>query len=221
MLSAQMRSGLAADGLLYTGGCAIVAAPLAGVAVVASRRAASLTTGRCRWDGLYAALTLVIAAVTFATTSSVITFAWRQGQADATAFVLQSHLTLLAVVLALAAWGALCAAWCENLLDAAAFSLVTAIVAACGMLVAGATVGELPQGMIALGLYANPFVVITSAAQIDVVRMDLLYRISPLAHMRFEYPAWESACGWYLVVACVCFLGLTLKCRIPQPVSTT
>jgi len=39
-------------------------------------------------------------------------------------------------------------------------------------------------------LIASPIVSAASAADVDLLRTDLLYRISPLAHGRFDYPAW-------------------------------
>ena len=123
------------------------------------------------------------------------------------------------MALALAAWGALCGVFSDPL-DAAAFSLIVVLVAAGGLLVAGASVADLPRRLVALALTASPLVVIASAANIDIVRMDLLYQISPLAHMQVDYPPGTRervvSRSWVL-----CFLGLTLKFRTRQSVSTT
>jgi hypothetical protein len=217
--SAPLRSGFAADGLFYTGACAIVAAPLLGVFVVAGQRDPSRTAGGP--NALCASLGLAIAVLMFVMTSGLVTVSWRLGQPDANAFAVQSHLILLAVTLALSAWGALCAAWCRNPLDAVALSFVTVGVLSGGILVAGGVVAELPQTMIELALIASPLVAVASAAHVDLVRMDVLYQISPLAHMRFDYPAWETACGLYLMLASVCLLGLIWRCRILQAASVT
>jgi hypothetical protein len=218
-LSAPLRSGLAADGFFYTGACAIVAAPLVGVFVVAGQRHPSTTASRP--NALCASLTLAIAVLMLVMTSGLVTVLWRLGQPDANAFAVQSHLILLAVTLALSSWGALCAAWCRNPLDAVALSLVTVGMISGGVLVAGGLVAELPQTMIELALIASPLVAVASGAHIDLVRMDVLYQISPLAHMRFDYPAWETACRLYLMLASGCFLGLIWRCRIRQSVSVT
>ena len=103
----------------------------------------------------------------------------------------------------------------------AAFSLVITLTAAGGLLVSGAVVADLPRPMIALGLVASPLVVIASAAQIDIVRMDLLYQISPLAHVQIDYPVWHRASAWYLALALTCFLTLTLKFRTWHSASAT
>jgi hypothetical protein len=175
----------------------------------------------CGPNAFDAGLTLAIAVFIFVMTSGLVTVLWRLGQAGANAFAVQSHFILLAVTLALSAWGAMCAAWCRNPLDAVALSLVTVAMISGGILVVGSVVGEVPQAMIEFALLASPLVVVASAAHIDLVRMDVLYQISPLAHMRFDYPGWESACGLYLLLASACFLGLTWRCRNLQTASVT
>jgi hypothetical protein len=219
-IPAPLRWALAADALLYVAGCVLVAAPVAGVAVSAHRKAAAAAP-RAMADGVRIAWPLLIAVLLFAASSSLFAFGWRFGHEDATAFVGRSHTTLIAVALALAAWGALCGAWFSDPLDAAAFSLVIALAAAGGLLVSGAAVADLPRPMIALGLIASPLVVIASAAQIDIVRMDLLYQISPLAHVQIDYPVWHRASAWYLSLAFVCFFTLTLKFRTWQSASAS
>jgi hypothetical protein len=57
-------------------------------------------------------------------------------------------------------------------------------------------------------LTASPFVAVATAAQIDVVRLETFYQISPLAHMRVDYPSWQTVCGWYLAVGCLCCIGV-------------
>jgi len=222
-MAEPIRRSLAADAMLHTAGCAIVAAPLAGVAAVARRRLVSEDGGLTgNLTGVVPALT--IAAALFTTVSSVISMMWLAGQPGATSLVVQAHATVLSVALALAGWGALCAAWFRDPLDAAGCSLVTVLVAACGLLVGGATVSDLSPTTLSWGLTASPLMVIASAAQIDLVRMDVLYQISPLAHIQFEYPSWQRACASYTAVAFACFLAFRSKSRTwfanPRPERT-
>lgn len=212
-LSTPLRWSLAADAVLYTACCAIVAAPFAGV-VVATKQAADT-----RADRVGPARPLAIAVLLFAIGSGLLTFVWSAGREDAVAFVLRSHATLLAVTLTLAGGGGVCAALLRDPLDAAAVSLAAALLAAGGLLVAGAPVADVPESLLAFGLAANPLVLVASAAHIDIVRMDLLYQISPLAHMRMNYPGWYGACAGYLAVALACFAGLTWKHRSWQSAS--
>jgi len=205
-LAAPVRWSLAADGVLFTTACAIVCAPVVGAAVAARHRA---NTGTAR----SLAIPLVAAVLLFAGVSAVLTLGWRLGQPDALGFVMRSHVTLTAVSAALVALGALCAALFRNPLDAAGASLLVSLGASGGLLVGGASVADLPRLVIAAGLTASPLVAMASAAQIDIVRSDLLYQISPLAHMQIDYPTWSLATACYLAVVCVCVLSLTATDR--------
>ncbi len=215
-----VRWSLAADAMLYTAGCAIVAAPIAGVAAAAGGRPDGRGDGRAS-QALHAALTAAVACALFTSMSALLSIAWRIGQPDTVGLVVQSHATMLSVGLALAAWGALSGTLFRDPLDAAACSALVSLTAAGGLLVAGAPVAELPRSMLAWGLTASPLVVIASASHIDIVRTDLLYQISPLAHIQFDYPTWSRACAWYLAFALLCFAGMTFKPRTWHPASAT
>lgn len=202
-LTAGGRRGLAADALLYIAGALIVAAPIAGVAASSGGRAAG---------GIAASLSGAV--VSFATASAVMTLiGWGQVDDAARTFVATSHITLAAVGLALVAFGALCGVVFGDALDAAAVSLSTVLIAAGGLLVAGAAVGDLPRHVIHGLMTASPLIVITAAAEIDIVRMGLPYQISPLAHLQVDYPTWHIACGSYLAVAALCFVGVSRRVR--------
>jgi hypothetical protein len=101
----------------------------------------------------------------------------------------------------------------RDTLDAAAVSLVVTVLAAGGVLVGGTAIADAPQRALEAGLLASPFVAAATAAQIDVVRLETFYQISPLAHMHVDYPSWQAACGWYLAVGCVFFVGVTRRLR--------
>jgi hypothetical protein len=103
-------------------------------------------------------------------------------------------------------------------MDAAGVSLLLSLIASGGLLVGGASVGDLPRLVIAAGLVASPLVAMASAAQIDIVRSDLLYQISPLAHIQIDYPTWSLATVCYLAAACVFVLSLTATARRVAPV---
>jgi len=49
-------------------------------------------------------------------------------------------------------------------------------------------------------LLSNPLVAVTSAAGIDLMHIDTIYRTSPLAHRGVAVPAWTTACLVYAVV---------------------
>jgi hypothetical protein len=196
-----LRWSLAADGVLFTTAAIVVAAPVAGVAIGAS-------SGR---PLVRRVIDFTVSAMVCAAMSSLMTFAWVAGREDAVAFTAQSHLTLFAVTLALAAGGALCAALFRHPLDAAAVALVSSLVAAGGLLVAGSSMADVPRSVIAIALTASPVFAVASAAHIDIVRMDVPYQISPLAHMQMAYPEWASTSAWYLAGAALACAGLAWK----------
>ena len=209
-----LRWALAPDALLNSAGAVLVTTPVAAVALASRYRSA-----RPRPAAWRVAVRIVGAVLLLTAVSGVLTFAWTAGRDDATLFVARSHLTLAAVALALGAWGALCGAWFRDQLDAAAVSFVVPLIAAVGLLVGGASVADFPRPVVAVALAASPIVAVASAAHVDIVRMDLLYQISPLAHMQMDYPQWYSASGGYLAIAAVCFTGFTRKFRTSLPPS--
>jgi hypothetical protein len=62
-------------------------------------------------------------------------------------------------------------------------------------------------------LSLSPIVSVASAVNVDLLRTDLLYRISPLAHLRFEYPVWYSPLLLYGVVLLVSVAGTARSLR--------
>jgi hypothetical protein len=175
------------DALLYSAVCIVVAAPLAGVAVASARRPA-----------LESARRLAGATAIFAAVSAVLTIARLGIDAEALRFVATAHAVLGSVTLALAALGAWLGTLFRDPLDAAAVAVTAALAAAYGVLVAGAPVGELSAPILKAALLASPVLTVATAAQVDLVRSDIWYQISPLAHVRLEYPAWSTVCGVYL-----------------------
>lgn len=202
---------LAADALLYTSAALVIAAPIAAVA------ATKIEQSSARDRGILVIRTIGIWVLLFTAVSASLTaFAWG-GTEGALTFVATSHATIAAVAFALSALGAYCSTVWRDALDAAAISLVVALVAAGGLLVAGASIADASPRALQAGLLASPFVAAATASQIDVVRLETLYQISPLAHMHVDYPSWQAACGWYLAVGCVLFIGVTRRLRNWRP----
>jgi hypothetical protein len=161
----------------------VVAAPLCGVAFVSRR-----------FRGARSAAALFAALLVASSASTLASWGWSSGVMRV---VLLSHAILAVTGLALAALGAWVGSTFSDPLDAAAFSTGIALVAALGLFAAGPLVADLPTVIVNAALSANPLVTTAAAANVDLLRTDLLYRTSPLAHRRFEYPAWYSAFIWY------------------------
>jgi hypothetical protein len=217
-MSAATKRSLAADALLFTIGTVVVFAPLAGV-VVAARvrdRDDSQEAGGARqttWT-LAAAMALLVAS-----SALLMVVGWEHTDAAALRLVATSHATVFAVALALAGFGAVCGVTFRDSLDAAGCSLSVVLVAAGGLLVAGALLADVPRALIEVAVAASPFVTMASAAHIDVVRMSVPYQMSPLARIQVQYPAWHLAFAGYLAVAAVCFVVVSVQARSWQLMS--
>jgi len=198
------------DALLYSAACVVVAAPLAGVAVAAGQPPRTLDRGR--QPAMDTVRRLTIATLVFCAVSASLTVARLGLDADTLRFVAASHAVLASATVALSALGALFGTVFRDPLDAAAVSVTVALAAAYGVLVAGAPVGELPPPMLKAALLASPVMTVATAAHVDLVRTDIWYQISPLAHIRLEYPAWSTVCGSYLLAGGAGFLA-AMWCR--------
>lgn len=192
-LTASLVRGLTPDAVLYTAVCVVIAAPIAGVAVASHRR-------------------LLIATAVFCAMSAGLSVARLGVDIDALRLVAISHAVLASAALALAGLGAWLGSVLRDPLDAAAIALTVAVTAAYGVLVAGAPVGELSPPMLKAALLASPVMSVATAAHVDLVRSDIWYQISPLAHVHLEYPAWTTVCGSYLAAGGAGFLA-TMWCR--------
>ena len=192
-VTAALVRGVTPDALLYTAVCVVIAAPIAGVVVRSNRQ-------------------LLIATAVFCAVSAALTLARLALDADTLRFVATSHAVLASVTLALAALGAWLGSVLRDPLDAAALALVIALTAAYGVLVAGAPVGAMPPLMLKAALLASPVMSVATAAHVDLVRSDIWYQISPLAHVHLEYPAWTTVCGSYLLAGGAGFAA-TMCCR--------
>jgi hypothetical protein len=210
--------GMLPDALLYSAWALVVGAPLIGVSVVSTLRKKNdahplFASSQLPLIARYLGQSFVAVVAPFVSVSAIFFMAAWGTDRDALTFVLTSHAVLAAAALSLVAFGGLCAAVCADVLDAAACAVCVVLVATAGVLVAGAAVADAPRVLVDAALTASPIVTIASAANVDVVRMDVLYQISPLSHIGFEYPAWYSACGWYLFAASACLIGTSLKMR--------
>jgi len=115
------------------------------------------------------------------------------------------YVTLAVAALAMSTVGAAAGEWLEHPLDAAACALMVCLVAGMGPLAAGPLLDGASTAVVNAALSASPVVAVASAADIDLFRGEPLYRFSPIAHSQFDYPAWPTACLWYVAVAVACF----------------
>jgi hypothetical protein len=218
-LSQPMVRRVMSDTLVLESLIVVLVAPLAGVGVVRRRLQSSGPVGALgrAWDSVSP---LALAIGVFVVVSAFVAASAFGFAADAARVIVVSHLTLGAAALALGALGAFCALVFRDVLDAAACSASIAIVSACGVIVAGAPIRDLPTPLLNAALLASPVVATASAANIDIFRSELLYQISPVAHRLFEYPAWYTASALYVLVATLVFGGMVIKVRLANTTPT-
>jgi hypothetical protein len=125
-----------------------------------------------------------------------------------------THLTLAAAAIALAGLGAWCGSTFRDPLDAAACSVTAALIATCGLFFLGSLSADLPTPVVNAALLANPIVAVASAANIDLLRFEFLYQISPIAHRRFDYPAWHLAVAFFALVSLMAAAGVARARRL-------
>ena len=171
--------------LLWEAAAVAIIAPLAGVALAGRgfRGLRRATIALALLGGVSASYAVLVARVPWET-------------------AMAAHLTLGTAAVALAMLGAWCGSTFRDPLDAGACSVAAALIATCGLFSLGSLSADLPTPVVNAALLANPIVAVASAADIDLLRFEFLYQISPIAHRRFDYPA------WYLAVACFSSVSL-------------
>ena len=115
--------------------------------------------------------------------------------------LLAAHVTLGAAALALAMVGVLASATFRDVLDGAGVSMSVGAIAGLGILLIGPPAADIPTPALNAVLLASPIVATAAAANIDLLRTPTLYRLSPIAHTRFDYPEWYVATAAYLLTA--------------------
>jgi hypothetical protein len=119
--------------------------------------------------------------------------------------VLVAHLVLVSAALASAGIGRAMRAVLVDSLDAIALALCLSLGASIGLFAMGRFAAELPPAALNGMLAANPLVATMSAARIDIFHNDLLYRVSPVAHLLFDYPSWQVSTALFVIVASASF----------------
>ena len=135
------------------------------------------------------------------------------------ALVVRAHLALALAGAALAGLGAVAASFCRSELDAAGLAVALALVAAAAILVGGPRTADLSEGAIDRALLANPLIAVSAAADMDLLRREMLYQLSPVSHRRFTYPAWQTTTASYGIVALGCLAICVVRSRQKGPIA--
>jgi len=210
-------TGVVFDALLVNILLLIVAAPIAAVACTTRARLRVRTDGARSPDGgrLGFMAGIIVFVAGFVLSSAAVSYAGWYAPGEAGGAIARSHLTLAAAGLALSGGATWWGGGLRHPLDAVACSLGIALFATGAILLGGPALADAPQAFVAAGLLASPLVTTAAAAGLDVLRTDVLYQVSPLAHVRLAYPAWQAAAGLYLLVALAGFAGAARAVRRP------
>lgn len=209
-LPAARRWALGADVLLIDACLLTVAAAVYGVVVGLTLPRAPASGTPASWSR-HASPLLV-----FLLLSGLLSFITMAAEPGGARRVVAAHAVLAAAAVAWCGLGACLARARWHALDAAAVSLLLASAALVGVLVAGPSVQTWSSRAVSVGLLASPLVSTAAAADIDLVRLDLFYRLSPLAHLGFEYPALPVAVASYLGCALLCWAPVLRGSRLPK-----
>jgi hypothetical protein len=143
---------------------------------------------------------------------SLLAYSWRDIPGGLVAAVC-GHLALAISVAALVGVGRLSRALMHDSLAAALAGLIASVLLVGGVFALGPWAGELSIGATSSVLLANPLVTVASAAGIDFLHLDEIYRTSPLAHRGVALPAWTAACAIYAVIGLAAFGASRLPSR--------
>jgi hypothetical protein len=163
---------------------ALIAAPIVGVSG--------------GWAALRLSIKLFLAGL-FLASFALLAFSWR-GIAGGVVAAALGHLALVVSILALAEVGRLARTLFADRLAAAMAGLFTSAIVVIGIFAMAPLTENISAAQSQWLLFANPLVAVTSAAGIDLLHLDTIYRTSPLAHRGVVVPAWTTACAVYAVV---------------------
>lgn len=209
--------GLAPVALLYSTGLLIAAAPVAGVAIAARELPGARAAGARSTAGRIVT-SVAVGALAFAASAaaSTVTMGLLAGEAFSTS-LLGAHLAQGIAALTIALGGGVLACWLRNPLDAVGLAAVLTWAGSFGILGAGTLVERLPRALVEWTLGASPMMVVAGAGRIDVLRTDIVYQISPLAHVQMQLPDWPIVVAGYLSTAAACTVVLLRLSSEPTP----
>ena len=143
--------------------------------------------------------TLVATIVGLIALACVLGFGWRSVPGGPLA-ALTGPLALTVGVWALRQIGRLIGSAMTDDLGAALAGLAVAVSLTIGPFALGPGLDGLSAGQSARLLMANPLVTATNAAGIDLLHLDLVYQLSPLAHRGVALPSWMALSLSYALV---------------------
>jgi len=176
---------IAANWVVVEAAAVTLLAPIAAVSLARARSAGSASLRFCGAVAAFVALASASAAALNVPVPSLV----------------RAQLVVAAAAFAFGAIGFCATAIFTDVLDAAACSLVAALLLSGGVFVAGGPLADASTTALNGALTASPIVAAAAAADVDLFRSAFLYDRSPVAHRLFHYPDWYMAAALYLAIA--------------------
>ena len=161
------------------------------------------------WRRLPFGLVVATAAVMLGS-FAVLALSWRKIPGGISAAVF-GHLALIVSAVALAGLGRFVRTLFDDRLTAAFAALTMSVIVVAGIFAMAPLTENLSPASSHWLLLANPLVTVTSAAGIDLLHLDTIYRTSPLAHRGVVLPAWTTACVVFAFVGLAAFGASRLR----------
>lgn len=129
------------------------------------------------------------------------------GGGGAVARLAAAQAQLVGLAAALVAVGLLCSILLRSRSSAAAVAYLLVLTAAAGPVLIGPWIERLPdaEGLINQTLLASPITALAATLDLDVMRTERVYRLSPVGQRRFRYPAPGAVLLFYALVVSLCF----------------
>ena len=117
--------------------------------------------------------------------------------------LLPAHLQLLLIALVFMLFGLFCSIVFRDSVTAAGVCMVVSMVSVTAPILAGPVVARMANAerVIESALLVSPVVSMATVTGVDVMRLELIYRINPLGRRGFTYPAPEANALYSLVLA--------------------
>lgn len=131
--------------------------------------------------------------------TALLVFSWR-GVPGGLGAALSGSIALAVSVAVLLQCGRAIGAFMGDELGAAFTAFLLAIALTVGPFALGPLLSELSPAQSTWLLIANPLVTTAGAAGIDVLHLDVVYQLSPLAHRGVALPVWTASVAGYAVV---------------------
>lgn len=183
----------AADGFLVTSLALLLIAPIVGVSRFPFRIAGAILS-------LFTLVSIVVLGV-----------AWRETGAVSAA--IKGPLALAVGIVLFWLLGRVAQRFVRDRLAAGLVAAAVGVLLTLGVFVAAPLTANWPVGVGQSALLLNPLVTTATAAEIDVLHVEAIYRTSPLAHRGAAPPSWAAGCFVYVILGLAAVGGSRIRPR--------